>query len=154
MSGNFFRVTDTDFPRYLRSAMESARIRRASELASKSGIAESLISRWLRGANVPDLASLRPLQEPLGLGLRELAVAAGHMTAEEAGLDELPTRPEPLVLDTAEQEIRDAGLPSEIEEALIDQRRRELDNLRATLQAMRPKSGKRTSRVRRTGTSG
>jgi len=134
--------------------MESARIRRASELASKSGIAESLISRWLRATTVPDLASLRPLQEPLGRNLRELAVAAGHMTAEEAGLDELPAAPAPLVLDTAEQEIRDAGLPPEIEEALIEQRRRELDNLRATLQAMRPKSPRRTGRARRTGTSG
>jgi transcriptional regulator with XRE-family HTH domain len=86
---------------YLESAMRSAGLTQA-ELARRSGLAESMVSRWLRGLNQPDVPNLRRVRPVLGVPMLELIVAAGYLSLEEADLHrrrrlgrELQDAPEP-----------------------------------------------------------
>ena len=67
-----------------------------AELARRSGLAESMVSRWLRGLNQPDVPNLRRVRPVLGVPMMELLVAAGHVTLEEAQLRDAPQPPEPV----------------------------------------------------------
>ena len=75
--------------------MRSAGLTQA-ELARRSGLAESMVSRWLRGLNQPDVPNLRRVGPVLGVPLLELIVAAGHVTQDEAGLRDAPRPPAPV----------------------------------------------------------
>ena len=83
-------------PDFLRDAMAAAGLS-AAELARRSGASESQISRWLAGAHRPDINQLRTVAPALGVRILDLVVAAGHLTAEEAGLEGPPMIPEPPV---------------------------------------------------------
>lgn len=78
---------------YLNAAMASAGFTRPSDLARAAGIKQPLISRWLDGTSIPDVASLRKLAKPLGVTLLELMVAAGHLTPAEAHMKSTPRKP-------------------------------------------------------------
>jgi transcriptional regulator with XRE-family HTH domain len=67
-----------------------------AELARRSGLAESMVSRWLRGLNQPDIPNLRRVRPVLGVRMLHLLVAAGHVTLEEAQLRDAPEPPVPL----------------------------------------------------------
>jgi len=67
-----------------------------AELARRSGLAESMVSRWLRGLNQPDIPNLRRVRPVLGVTMLHLLVAAGHITLEEAHLRDVPEPPVPL----------------------------------------------------------
>jgi transcriptional regulator with XRE-family HTH domain len=84
-----------DWAAYLDSAMRSAGLTQA-ELARRSGLAESMVSRWLRGLNQPDVPNLRRVRPALGVPMLELIVAAGYLTLEEAELRDSPEPPEPV----------------------------------------------------------
>ena len=84
-----------DWAAYLESAMRSAGLTQA-ELARRSGLAESMVSRWLRGLNQPDVPNLRRVRPVLGVPMLELIVAAGYLTLEEAELRDSPEPPEPV----------------------------------------------------------
>lgn len=87
------RVRKTDhFPSFLRGAMQTAGLSPA-ELARRAGINDSPISKWLSGTNTPSLEQLRAIAGPLSLRFLDLAVAAGHLTPEEANLDAIPEPP-------------------------------------------------------------
>jgi transcriptional regulator with XRE-family HTH domain len=75
--------------------MRSAGLTQA-ELARRSGLAESMVSRWLRGLNQPDVPNLRRVRPVLGVTMLELLVAAGHVTLEEAQLRDAPEPPVPV----------------------------------------------------------
>jgi transcriptional regulator with XRE-family HTH domain len=75
--------------------MRSAGLTQA-ELARRSGLAESMVSRWLRGLNQPDVPNLRRVRPVLGVTMLELLVASGHVTLEEAQLRDAPEPPEPV----------------------------------------------------------
>jgi transcriptional regulator with XRE-family HTH domain len=75
--------------------MRSAGLSQA-ELARRSGLAESMVSRWLRGLNQPDVPNLRRVRPVLGVPMLELLVAAGHVTLEEAQLRDAPEPPVPI----------------------------------------------------------
>jgi transcriptional regulator with XRE-family HTH domain len=75
--------------------MRSAGLTQA-ELARRSGLAESMVSRWLRGLNQPDVPNLRRVGPVLGVPMLELLVAAGHVTQDEARLRDAPRPPEPV----------------------------------------------------------
>jgi transcriptional regulator with XRE-family HTH domain len=75
--------------------MRSARLTQA-ELARRSGLAESMVSRWLRGLNQPDVPNLRRVRPVLGVPMLELMVAAGYLTLEEAELEDAPEPPAPV----------------------------------------------------------
>jgi len=75
--------------------MRSASLSQA-ELARRSGLAESMVSRWLRGLNQPDVPNLRRVRPVLGVTMLELLVAAGHVTLEEAQLRDAPEPPVPV----------------------------------------------------------
>jgi transcriptional regulator with XRE-family HTH domain len=75
--------------------MRSADLTQA-ELARRSGLAESMVSRWLRGLNQPDVPNLRRVRPVLGVPMLELLVAAGHVTLEEAQLRDTPEPPAPI----------------------------------------------------------
>jgi len=79
---------------YLESAMRSAGLTQA-ELARRSGLAESMVSRWLRGLNQPDVPNLRRVGPVLGVSMLELVVAAGYLSLEEAELQDAPEPPGP-----------------------------------------------------------
>lgn len=64
-----------------------------AELARRAGINDSPISKWLSGTNTPSLDQLRAIAGPLSLRFLDLAVAAGHLTPEEANMDALPEPP-------------------------------------------------------------
>jgi transcriptional regulator with XRE-family HTH domain len=84
-----------DWAAYLESAMRSAGLTQA-ELARRSGLAESMVSRWLRGLNQPDVPNLRRVRPVLGVPMLELIVAAGYLTLEEAELRDSPEPPAPV----------------------------------------------------------
>jgi transcriptional regulator with XRE-family HTH domain len=84
-----------DWATYLEAAMRSAGLTQA-ELARRSGLAESMVSRWLRGLNQPDVPNLRRVRPVLGVTMLELLVAAGHVTLEEAQLRDAPEPPVPV----------------------------------------------------------
>lgn len=75
--------------------MRSAGLTQA-ELARRSGLAESMVSRWLRGLNRPDVPNLRRVRPVLGVAMLELMVAAGYLTLEEAELQDAPEPPAPV----------------------------------------------------------
>jgi transcriptional regulator with XRE-family HTH domain len=74
--------------------MRSAGLTQA-ELARRSGLAESMVSRWLRGLNQPDVPNLRRVRPVLGVPMLELIVAAGYLSLEEAELQDAPEPPAP-----------------------------------------------------------
>jgi transcriptional regulator with XRE-family HTH domain len=84
-----------DWAGYLDAAMRSAGLSQA-ELARRTGLAESMVSRWLRGLNQPDVPNLRRLGPVLGVPMLELLVAAGHVTLAEAQLRDAPEPPVPV----------------------------------------------------------
>lgn len=67
-----------------------------AELARRSGLAESMVSRWLRGLNQPDVPNLRRVRPVLGVPMLELIVAAGYLSLEEAELQDAPVPPAPV----------------------------------------------------------
>ena len=67
-----------------------------AELARRSGLAESMVSRWLRGLNQPDVPNLRRVRPVLGVPMLELIVAAGYLSLEEAELQDAPEPPAPV----------------------------------------------------------
>jgi transcriptional regulator with XRE-family HTH domain len=75
--------------------MRSAGLTQA-ELARRSGLAESMVSRWLRGLNQPDVPNLRRVRPVLGVPMLELIVAAGYLSLEEAELQDAPVPPAPV----------------------------------------------------------
>jgi transcriptional regulator with XRE-family HTH domain len=75
--------------------MRSAGLTQA-ELARRSGLAESMVSRWLRGLNQPDVPNLRRVGPVLGVPMLELIVAAGYLSLEEAELRDTPRPPAPV----------------------------------------------------------
>jgi transcriptional regulator with XRE-family HTH domain len=84
-----------DWAQYLEAAMRSAGLTQA-ELARRSTLAESMVSRWLRGLNQPDIPNLRRVRPILGVTMLELLVAAGHVTLDEAQLRDAPEPPAPV----------------------------------------------------------
>lgn len=110
-------MTDAqDFGAYLRHAMDSAKLT-AADLGRAAGVANSVVSRWFRGS-VPSIENLRLLSPALGVPMRELVVAAGHLLPEEVGLAEMPQAPGPP--PDIEDEIRaDAYLSDDKKQALI-----------------------------------
>ena len=75
--------------------MRSAGLTQA-ELARRSGRAESMVSRWLRGLTQPDVPTLRRVRPVLGVPMLELIVAAGYLSLEEAELQDAPRPPTPM----------------------------------------------------------
>ncbi len=71
-----------DFPLKLRRLMGLRRLSQA-EVAEALGVHQTLVSRWARGINVPDIAQARRLADVLGVSLDYL------------GRDELDEPPEP-----------------------------------------------------------
>lgn len=107
-----------DFSVFLRHAMNSAGFKSVAELSRASGIGEPVINRWLAGKAQPTIELLRPLVPVIGVPLLDLLVAAGRMTAVEAGLEHDPSPPGPP--PTIEDEIRgDPYLSADKKDALI-----------------------------------
>jgi transcriptional regulator with XRE-family HTH domain len=101
--------------------MRSAGLTQA-ELARRSGLAESMVSRWLRGLNQPDVPNLRRVRPVLGVPMLELIVAAGYLSLEEAELQDEPRPPVPV----------DVGISTE---GLTDDQIRQLEGFATFLRA-------------------
>jgi len=113
---------------FLDQAMRAKGLTQA-QLAERSGIGDSVISRWLTKGNQPDIPNLRRLVKPLGLGLVELMVAAGHLEPEEAKMKDRPKAPEPVR----------RGVSTD---GLNPQQERELENYAAFLRSQNPDAKK------------
>ncbi|HVQ93306.1 MAG TPA: helix-turn-helix domain-containing protein [Mycobacteriales bacterium] len=94
------KSSERDWAAYLESAIRSSGLTQA-ELARRSGLAESMVSRWLRGLNQPDVPNLRRVRPVLGVPMLELLVAAGHLTLEESQLRDTPEPPAPVLVGIA-----------------------------------------------------
>lgn len=105
------------WPDWLAARMELRGFRSSSELARAAGIPDSVISRWRSGSSVPSVVQLRRLQGPLQVPLLTLLVAAGHLSADEVGL-QLPPDPEPRPRDTRDAIQRDPGLTEDLRHLL------------------------------------
>lgn len=57
-----------------------------SDIAAKAGVNQTVVSRWLSGRSAPRVESLIRLTRALGRSPVEALVAAGYITADEAGL--------------------------------------------------------------------
>ena len=57
-----------------------------AEIAALAGIAQTGVSRWLSGQSAPRVDSVIRLARNLGRSPIEALVAAGYLTAEEAGI--------------------------------------------------------------------
>lgn len=73
---------------YVRKRMDDMKVSGPSDLARRSGVDQSVISRWLNEGRTPTVDALRRLAKPLDTSLLELMVAAGHLTREEADAEE------------------------------------------------------------------
>lgn len=114
------KTGEQNWQAYLSGAMQAAGIDSGAELARRAGINESQVSRWLRGIGQPDLTNLRRIAPVLGRPVLELAVAAGHLSPEEAKLKEVRP-PEPQPVDVLEAIRRDPDLLPEAREHLLNQ---------------------------------
>lgn len=103
-----------DWPTFLRASMDARGLRTAAALAAQAGIGESLVSRWLRGANQPDVTTLRKLSPVLDVPVLTLIVAAGHLSPEEAKLRDV----KPPAAPTVTPGISTDGLDADQAEAL------------------------------------
>jgi transcriptional regulator with XRE-family HTH domain len=80
------------FAEFLQTAMVAAGVPRAADLHRATGLGEPNIGRWLSGRQ-PGIETLRRLSPILGVPVVQLLVAAGHLTADEAGMNEAPIVP-------------------------------------------------------------
>jgi transcriptional regulator with XRE-family HTH domain len=106
------------FVAFLKAAMEAAGIPTGARLAELAGLNPSLVNRWLNGKTVPSIDNLREIAPHLRVPLRVLVVRAGHMTAEEMGIDK--DLPLPTGNHTLEDELRsDPRIRDDRKEPLI-----------------------------------
>lgn len=106
---------------YLADLMQRGGFANAADLSRAAGIDQTQISRWLRGQGQPSLENLRRLAPIVRRPILELAVKAGHFTAEEARLrDVTPEQPSP-VADIAEAIKQDTELLDEARQHLLNQ---------------------------------
>lgn len=72
---------------------------RPSDLAEHAGIAQSVISRWKTDGAQPRVEALRDISTATGVPMLHLLVAAGHITPEEAALEDVDIAPHADALD-------------------------------------------------------
>lgn len=80
---------------------------RPADASRASGVSASIISRWLDGQMDPGVENLRKFAEAVDVPILEAFVAAGYLTAEEAGQPPAPAA-DPADLNTMDllEEIR------------------------------------------------
>jgi transcriptional regulator with XRE-family HTH domain len=77
------------------------------EIAATAGIDQTGVSRWLSGRSVPRIESVIRFARNLDRSPIEALVAAGYLTAEEAGVDpELEVSVRDLATDDLLAELR------------------------------------------------
>jgi hypothetical protein len=116
--------TRDTFAAYLRAAMGRAGLPTAPDVEDATGgaVKRGTIYRWLRGDGYGDEGEVSPrlvraAAKALGVPPLEMFVAAGLLSAEEAGLE---GEPEPPRVRTIEDDIReDRRLTPERQELLI-----------------------------------
>jgi transcriptional regulator with XRE-family HTH domain len=74
---------DRTFGDYLRAELDQRHMTGA-DLSRASGVANSVISRWLSDETRPSLENVRLIAQNFGRPILEVVVAAGLLTAEEA----------------------------------------------------------------------
>jgi transcriptional regulator with XRE-family HTH domain len=103
--------------------MERRKIATPSELGRRSGVDQSLISRWLRDGTQPTVPALRRLAPVLGASVLELLVVAGHLEPDEVDLDRLPAAQPVDEADVVDLLADDPTLSPESREHIVRQYR-------------------------------
>ena len=88
-----------------------------SDLARAAGVPDSVISRWRTSGTTPSIGQLRRLQSALQVSLVELLVAAGHLTADEAGVTSF-TAPARVIRGTRDAISQDRELDDDLRHLL------------------------------------
>lgn len=95
-----------------------------AELARQTGLTDSAISKYRRGASVPDIESCRRIGRAIRRPLLEVLVAAGHLEPAEARLPSgkppvpQPKRPDDERLARLERVMNDPKTPDAVRERL------------------------------------
>lgn len=105
---------------WLAERMDRLGFRTNSDLARAAAVPDSVISRWRTTATMPSIAQLRHLVEPLQASMMELLVNAGHVTADEVNLPDLPTPPK-ASRSTVDAIRSDDDLPNDLKQLLESQ---------------------------------
>ncbi|MFG3284677.1 helix-turn-helix domain-containing protein [Streptomyces sp. NPDC048111] len=63
-----------------------------SRLAEDAGVHRAAVTRLLQRQSLPDLETMRALARVLGVGLRDMLIASGRVTADDLPLPEVPGR--------------------------------------------------------------
>lgn len=102
---------------WLGARMTATGLEANSDLARRTGVPDSVISRWRTNGTTPSIGQLRRLQSALQVSLVELLVAAGHLSAEEASVTSF-TQPERRVRGTKDAIRIDPELGAELKHLL------------------------------------
>jgi transcriptional regulator with XRE-family HTH domain len=81
-------MNDTTWSRYVRRISGASS---GSEIAARTRVGQSTVSRWLNDSTSPSTAQAAKFAQTYGANVLEAFVAAGFLTEEEAGM---PPRPE------------------------------------------------------------
>lgn len=123
-----------DFAAYVDALRERARIGTDAELARRSGIASSVISRWRSGQMQPSRENLAKLAEALGVKPVQLWVAAGLAHPDEMDLSgEIDLRVLPREIQDLADIYRDPRLSGAGRESLRHHLQLLIAGLRAQL---------------------
>lgn len=90
-------------------------------LASKTGVNESVVSRWRSGMSTPGMESCARLADALGVDPLRMAVTAGVMSEHMAGVPALPMPPATAYRERVRSQIADIkGLTEQSRQALLE----------------------------------
>lgn len=103
--------------RWLAERMHATGFDANSDLARRTGVPDSVISRWRTSGTVPSIAQLRRLQSALQVSLLELLVAAGHLSAAEAGVTSF-SAPVRVPRDARDAILHDSALDDDLKHLL------------------------------------
>lgn len=90
------------------------------ELAQQVGVNDSVVSRWRSGQGSPGMESCAALARALGVDPLRLAVTAGVMSADMAGVEPLPMPPATALRERVREQIEQIkGLTQASRDALL-----------------------------------
>jgi transcriptional regulator with XRE-family HTH domain len=108
---------DVSWADWLGERMDALGFDTNSDLARATGVPDSVISRWRTSGTTPSIGQLRRLQSALQVSLVELLVAAGHLTADEAGVTSF-TAPARVIRGTRDAIGQDRELDDDLRHLL------------------------------------
>jgi transcriptional regulator with XRE-family HTH domain len=116
-------------------------VKTQADIARVAGIVPSLLSKWFRGLEQPNIASLDKLATGLQVPLRDLVALSGRLPESEVG--ERPTPPPPILVHPLARDLDailspSSPVPAEDRAALETVLDRMIDPYRRLIRRRRP----------------